>query len=124
MKILAPLRHSDEVAELAAAGAHEFYCGLTPPGWEERFGATWVHRRSPKSSVPNLADLRRIVALAQGRPVYVTLNSPSYPAGGVAWLLDFGRMLLDEIGIAALIVAEWDLLLALCEEGLAPHVHV
>ena len=29
---------ADEVAPLAAAGAHEFYCGLTPPGWDAAAG--------------------------------------------------------------------------------------
>ena len=125
MKILAPLRHSDEVAPLCAAGAHEFYCGLTPPGWNEAFGPTWVHRRNPKSAgVPDIDDLRRIVALASPRPVFATLNAPSYPAGAVPRLVEFGRMLVDEVGVAALIVAEWELLLALCEQGLAARVHV
>jgi collagenase-like PrtC family protease len=64
------------------------------------------------------------MTLAQPRPVYATLNSPSYPAGAVPRLVDFGRMLLDDVGVAALIVAEWELLLALCEAGLAPRVHV
>ena len=84
MKVLAPLRNSDEVAPLCDAGAHEFYCGLTPPGWERDFGHASVHRRNPKSAgVPSLDDLRRIVALADSRPVFATLNAPSYPAGAV-----------------------------------------
>jgi putative protease len=125
VKILAPLRHSDEVLPLCAAGAHEFYCGLTPPGWDEAFGPTWVHRRNPKSAgVPGIEDLRRIVALANPRPVFATLNAPSYPAGAVPRLVEFGRILLDDVGVAALIVAEWELLLALCEEGLAARVHI
>jgi putative protease len=125
VKILAPLRHSDEVVPLAAAGAHEFYCGLTPPGWEDAFGPSWVHRRNPKAAgVPGLDDLRRIVSLADSRPVYVTLNAPSYPAGAVPRLVEFGKALLDDIGVTALIVAEWELLLALCEEGLVSRVHV
>ncbi len=125
MKILAPLRDSDEVAPLCAAGAHEFYCGLTPPGWDEAFGPTWVHRRNPRSAgVRDEEDLRRIIASAGPRPVYATLNAPSYPAGAVSRLVEFGRTLLDDVGVAALIVAEWELLLALCEEGLAPRVHI
>jgi len=125
VKILAPLRHSEEVLPLCAAGAHEFYCGLTPPGWDEAFGQTWVHRRNPKSAgVPGIEDLRRIVALANPRPVFATLNAPSYPAGAVPHLVEFGRMLLDDVGVAALIVAEWELLLALCEQGLAGRVHI
>jgi U32 family peptidase len=125
VKILAPLRHADEVLPLCAAGADEFYCGLTPPGWDQAFGPTWVHRRNPKSAgVPDVENLRRIVSLAKPRPVYATLNAPSYPAGAVPRLVEFGKMLVDDIGVAALIVAEWELLLALCEQGLAARVHV
>lgn len=124
MKVLAPLRHSDEVAPLVEAGAQEFYCGLAPPGWQQEFGSAWANRRSARSAgVADLDDLRRIVALAQGLPVYATLNSPSYPAGAVPRLVEFGRMLLD-VGVAALIVAEWELMLALVDEGLAPRLHV
>lgn len=125
VKILAPLRDSSEVLPLIEAGADEFYCGLTPSGWSSAFGATWVHRRNPGSTdVPDLEDLRRIVALAGSRPVYATLNALSYPAGAVSRLVDFGRRLVDDVGVAALIVAEWELLLALCDAGLAPRVHI
>jgi len=64
------------------------------------------------------------VALAEGRPVFVTLNAPSYPAGAVPRLVEFARMLVADIGVAALIVADFDLLLALCEHGLAPRLHI
>lgn len=125
MKILAPLRSSGEVPRLVAEGADEFYCGLTPPGWAESFGQAWVHRRNPGSAgVPDLEDMRRIVDLARPRPVYATLNAPSYPAGAVPRLLEFGKLLLEDVGVAALIVAEWELLLALCEQGLGPRLHV
>jgi putative protease len=74
--------------------------------------------------VPDLDDLRRIVSLARPWPVYATLNAPSYPPGAVPRLVEFVRTLIDDIGVAALIVAESELLLALCEEGLASRVHV
>jgi putative protease len=125
MKILAPIRSSSEVESLAAAGADEFYCGLTPPGWHESQGQSWAHRRNPRAAgVPGVEDLRRIVALAAQRPVYVTLNAPSYRASAIPLLVDFARRLLDELGVRALIVAEWELLLALAEAGLARSVHV
>lgn len=125
MKILAPLSNSGEVAALCDAGAHEFYCGTTPPGWEKAFGTAAVHRRSAKAAgVPDLDDLGRIVSIAGERPVFATLNAPAYPAGAVPFLVEFGRLLLRDFGVAALIVAEWELLLALCDEGLAPRVHV
>ncbi|CAG0958710.1 hypothetical protein BURK1_00596 [Burkholderiales bacterium] len=125
MNILAPLARSDEVAPLCDAGAHEFYFGLNPPGWEEAFGQASVHRRSVRSAgVPGLDDLRRIVRRAGGRPVFATLNAPSYPAGAVPRLVEFGRTLVEDEGVAALIVAELELLLALADAGLAPRVHV
>ena len=125
MRVLAPLRHSEEVLPLCDAGAQEFYCGLAPPDWERDFGTASVHRRNPRSAgVPDLDDLRRIVALAGPRPVFATLNAPSYPAGAVPRLVAFGRQLLDDVGVAALIVAESELLLALCEQGLAPRLHL
>lgn len=125
MKILAPLKAADEVVPLCEAGAGEFYCGVAPPGWEEAFGSASVHRRSARAAgVPGLHDLDRIVAHAQGRPVFATLNAPSYPAGAVPRLVEFGRALVEHHGVAALIVAEMELMLALCEAGLAARVHV
>lgn len=125
MRILAPLRSSAEVEPLAAAGAEEFYCGLTPPGWAATQGRAWANRRNPRSAgVPDVADLERIVALAAPRPVYVTLNAPSYHASAIPLLVDFGRRLLEELGARGLIVAETELLLALAEAGLARSVHV
>ena len=125
MKILAPVRRMDEVEALCDAGAHELYCGVDPPGWEQAFGSTWVHRRNPRSAgVADLDELRRIVSGAHPRPVFATLNAPSYPAGAVELLLRFGRVLVEDVGVDALIVGDWELLLALVEEGLASRVHV
>ena len=124
MKILAPLRSSAEVGPLLEAGADEFFCGLTPPGWESRFGPAWPNRRSPQAAgVPDGSDFARIIALADGRPVYVTLNAPQYPPGAVGLLADFGSQLLDK-GASGLIVADMDLLLALVEAGFGPRIHV
>lgn len=124
MKILAPLKDSAEVAPLIAAGADEFFCGLTPPNWGERFGQTWANRRAPLSAgVQDLVDFTRIIIAAEGRPVYVALNAPWYPPGGVELLAEFGRRLLD-MGAAALIVADMDLLLTLTEAGYGAQIHV
>lgn len=124
MKILAPLRHSDEVAPLLEAGADEFFCGVTPPDWESRFGQAWANRRAPQSAgVPDVADFERIADRAENRPVYVALNAPCYPPGAVDLLAAFGEALLEK-GAAGLIVADMDLLLALVEAGLGPHLHL
>ena len=125
MKITAPLRHSEEVETLVKAGANEFFCGITPPDWEKRFGQTWVSRRAPRlSGGPDVDDLARIVALAGQVPVYVTLNAPFYPAGAVEALVDFAGVLINEAGVSGLIVADLDLMLALAEAGYAAKIHV
>jgi U32 family peptidase len=124
MKILAPVRHSLEVAPLIAAGADEFYCGLTPPGWELAYGTAWTNRRAPQSAgVPDLADFERILSLADGRPVHVALNAPFYPSGGAAMLAEFGRQLLG-MGASGLIVADLELLLTLVDAGQAAKIHI
>lgn len=56
--------------------------------------------------------------------MFATLNSPSYPAGAVPRLVEFGHRLLADAGVSALIVAEWELMLALVDAGLAPRLHV
>jgi collagenase-like PrtC family protease len=124
LKILAPLRNSEEVEALLAAGADEFFCGMTPPGWGSRFGLAWANRRAPQAAgVPDMADFERIIALADGHPVFVALNAPYYPPGAVAMLAEFGALLLEK-GACGLIVADMDLLLMLVEAGHAPRIHI
>ena len=110
---------------MKAAGADEFYCGLVPPGWQEKFGTAWVNRRDPKSAgVANELALREIISAAGSAPVHVTLNSPHYPPGAVQMLAEYGSRLLQDLGVCALIVADMDLLLALIERGHAAHLHL
>lgn len=124
MKILAPLRNSQEVAPLIKAGADEFFCGVAPADWEGRFGGAWTSRRAPGSAgVPDLEDFVRIVGEASGRPVHVALNAPSYPPGGVEMLAEFAARLV-ELGASGVIVADLDLLLTLAEAGLGARLHL
>jgi putative protease len=125
VKILSPLRSINEVGPLKAAGADEFYCGLTPPGWKQTFGTAWPNRRHPDSAgVLNEQALREIIAAAGSTPVHVALNSPHYPPGAVEMLTEFGKRLLQEFEISALIVADMDLLLALLEAGHGAQLHL
>lgn len=123
MKILAPIKGS-EVRPLIEAGADEFFCGLTPPEWQERFCHAWANRRAPLSaSVPDLADFRKAVEATDGKSVHVALNAPYYPPGGVDMLANFGERLV-EAGADGLIVADLDLILTLAERGFASRIHV
>jgi putative protease len=125
MKILSPLRCASEVGPLLSAGADEFYCGLAPPGWKQKFGTAWINRRHPDSAgVPDEAALLEIIAAAGSLPVHVALNSPHYPPGAVKMLAEFGARLLQDFGVSALIVADMDLLLALIDAGHAADLHL
>jgi putative protease len=125
MKILAPLRNVSEVGPLQDAGADEFYCGLAPPDWQQRFGSAWSNRRDPGAAgVLNEQALAEIIIAAGSTPVHVALNSPHYPPGAVKVLVEFGSRLLQEMEISALIVADMDLLLALIEVGHAEKLHL
>jgi len=124
VKILAPLKNSAEVMPLLQAGADEFYCGLTPPDWQQHCGQSWANRRGAVSAgIRDLADFQLAVAAAAEHPVYVALNAPWYPPGGVELLAEFGAQLLAT-GAAALIVADMDLLLTLTAAGYAEKLHV
>ena len=119
------MRDSSEVGPLLDAGADEFYCGLAPARWQEKFGPAWPNRRHPQSAgVPNEQVLEEMVAAAGTAPVHVALNSPHYPAGAVEMLAEFGGHLLQDIGISALIVADMGLLMALVEAGHAGQLHL
>jgi putative protease len=125
MKILSPLRDAAEVGPLRDAGADEFYCGLAPPQWKQKFGATWSNRRHPESAgVASEQALQDMVAAAGPIPVHVALNSPHYPPGAVEMLADFGSHLLRDAGVSALIVADIDLLMALTQAGHAAQLHL
>jgi putative protease len=128
MKILAPIREHDELEMLLAAGADEFYCGVTPREWLERYsGAIWMNRRSPKGSgLDDLGTLRRLAddVHAAGKEIFVTLNAPYYTAEQIPLVLGLARRLGDECGVNALIVSDVNLLMRLSDERLACKLHV
>lgn len=119
MEILAPISHPDEVDALVAAGAGEFYCGLFPEEWYQRWGrACPPNRRGPgPANLARVEDVRAVCdrAGAAGRPVYVALNAPYHTDDQVDFQVDLARRLGDEAGVAAVIVADPGLLLALGE---------
>jgi U32 family peptidase len=125
MKILAPIRAFDELEMLLASGAEELYCGFVPPEWSERYnGPVWLNRRSPKGSgVEAWAELRRLVDAAP-IPVFITLNAPYYSAEQLPMVIDLATRLSEEIGVAALIVTDINLLAKLSTLHLRAALHV
>lgn len=128
MKILAPISSCEEVEMLAESGAEEFYCGVVPTEWTERYsGAVWLNRRSPKGgSLDSTSNLKRLVDLAhrRGIPVFVTLNAPYYTADQLKWVLELARRLHGEAGVDAFIVTDINLLMRLSRMQLGADLHV
>jgi len=128
MKVLAPIGSFEEFEMLAESGAEEFYCGVVPREWMDRYsGAVWLNRRSPKGgSLDTLADLKRLVADAHGLglPIFVTLNAPYYTGEQIAWVTEFARCLDSEVGIDALIISDINLLMRMAKANLNADLHV
>ena len=128
MKVLAPIGSFDELEMLAESGAEEFYCGVVPREWTNRYtGAIWLNRRSPKGgSLETFADLKRLVDGAHnyGIPVFVTLNAPYYTREQLAWVTELARRLDGEAGVDALIVTDINLLMQLSRADLNADLHV
>ena len=119
--VLAPVRADDEVAALVAAGATRLYCGVSPRAWTQRYSrAVWLSRRGPEAAVPDLAALGRLVAEAArcGVAVDLALNAPSLTDEQLDSVVDLARGAIQTLGVAAVIVADPSLMLALGEQGL------
>src|SRR3989442_15663733 len=103
MKVLAPISTYNELEMLAASGAEEFYCGIVPREWLDRYTrAVWLNRRSPKGgSLESLSELKQLVEGSHGFgiPVFLTLNAPYYTAEQLSWVTELARRLDGDVGI-------------------------
>jgi putative protease len=117
MKILAPIAAASEAEPLVAAGADEFYAGLFPRGWYERWGrGAWPNRRGPGPA--NLETIEELEALAAAveaagptasgaRPeLYVTLNQQYYTDDQADFLVDVAIESAERANVDAFIVTD------------------
>ncbi|QYY41271.1 peptidase U32 family protein [Aneurinibacillus thermoaerophilus] len=127
MKILAPLGSAQEVEMLAENGAEEFYCGITPLEWMEKYSAgVWINRRNPFAGVLSFQELRRIVEVSHryGIPVYITLNAPYYVEEQYPMLLDLVTHCAESIGVDAFIVSDIGFMMAIKHHVPRANLHV
>lgn len=127
MKILAPLGTAKEVEMLAENGAEEFYCGITPMEWMEKYSAgVWVNRRNPFAGVMSFKELQKIVdqSHSYGIPVYITLNAPYYVQEQYPMLLDLIRYCTEVVGVDAFIVGDIGLMIAMKQQIPSATIHV
>ncbi len=115
MKVLAPISSVDEVEMLAANGAEEFYCGVLPREWIQKFSAgVWMNRRNPQASLPSYEEFAQLIesAHAHGAPVFIALNAPYYTAEQLPSILEM-VLETDQLGADAYIVSDIGLMLAI-----------
>lgn len=124
MKIVAPISSPDEVAPLAEAGADEFYCGIVPREWTDRFNNSGVNRRI-FGNLSSFEQLSSVIEQAhqRRRSVSLVLNAPHYSEEHMLALLELSTR-FAELGGDALIVGDVGLLALLAEEGPRIRLHV
>ena len=127
MRIVSPLNTAAEVDALVDAGANEFYAGLLPAAWKERFShCSPINRREwPQSNFATAEELGKAIERAheRGAPVNLTMNAHYYTQGQYPVVLNELERALD-LGIDALIVGDIGLMLTLREQGLPARLHV
>lgn len=123
MKLVAPFSKLDEVLPLADAGVDEFYCGIVPRDWTDRFRSSGVNRRV-FGNFTEYDELARAVELAagRGRRVSLVLNAQHYTGEMMEALVDLAGRFAAMGGHAA-IVGDIGLLALLAESGVRLRLH-
>ncbi|KAB7708245.1 U32 family peptidase [Bacillus aerolatus] len=127
MNILAPLGAKEEVEMLAESGAEEFYCGITPMEWMEKYSpGVWINRRNPYAGFPSFKDLKEAVRQAENYeiPIFLTLNAPYYMEKQYPMLIDLIKRCTEEVGIKAFIVSDPGLMVAMKNKVPEAAIHV
>jgi collagenase-like PrtC family protease len=124
MKIVAPVSAAAEVGPLCDAGADEFYCGLVPRSWIERFGTAGANRRI-FGNLASETELGEVVGLAHARRrrVSLVMNAPHYSEAQGEALLELAGA-FAALGGDALIVGDIGVLALLAGQGPKLRLHV
>jgi len=128
MQILCPINSPEEVAPLVDAGADEFYCGLFPDGWYERWGrGSWPNRRAPgPANLNSVDDLARLADVVHGArkdegtggapPLFVAFNQQFYPDDQAEFLVELANEIQSRGAVDAFIVTDPGLMALLRDE--------
>src|SRR3989338_1589879 len=125
IKILSPIDAPGEAEKLIEAGADEFYCGLIPEEWNEKYFPASIDRRPKGSHLKSFEELREVVNIAHERnvPVYLTLNEHYYTEKQYPLITEFIRKVVAS-GADALIVADLALLLFMRKNDFGIKIHI
>jgi len=126
MKILSPLDNIEEVEQLSAAGADEFYCGLLEEAWYEKYPVISINRRpAGKGHFRRFADLKTAASLSHGlgRQLFFTVNEHYYTQEQMPLVMKYIDAALDA-GVDALIVTDYGLMAYLKEKNYRVPIHM
>jgi putative protease len=102
---------------LAAAGADEFYCGVVPEDWVERFGTSGVSRRI-FANLSSYAELERVVVRAKElhTSLSLALNAQHYDEDQLSALLSLAER-FARMGGEGVIVGDVSFLSTIADAG-------
>jgi len=133
IKLLSPLSNRDEVEDLIAAGADEFYCGVLLDDWRKGYTVSAsLNRRQEDNSIlgtsphfKSFEELKDGITQAHSHAVSVmlTLNEHYYSHDQYAHVLPYVEKAL-EAGVDALIVGDIGLMATLKESNITLPMHI
>ncbi|MDK2820043.1 MAG: family peptidase [Clostridia bacterium] len=126
MKILAPINSIHEAEPLIASGADEFYCGLHPKAWENKYGKkVWLNRRWSSASINSFEELKNLVKVSHRNnvKVFLTLNLPFYLPEQYPEILSLVKEVTENCGIDALIVSDPGIIMTIKETFPKVEIH-
>jgi putative protease len=121
VRILAPISRTNEVEILSRCGADEFYTGIMPRDWIEKFSPlVWTNRRGPfTANFSQTSDLKEAVRIAHdlGKEVFIAFNAPYYTSTQLEIILPLAHDLIDEVEPDGLIISDVGLIRGIQETG-------
>lgn len=119
MRILSPIASAEEAAPLIEGGADEFYCGIFPEQWYQRWGrGAWPNRRGPgPANLERLDQLKELASAVHGDPegarpggrrgeLYAAFNQQYYPDEQADFLVDIAETIWEAGAIDAFIITD------------------
>lgn len=110
MNLLLPVNAPDDITRMLRYGSNmEFYAGFSLPSWQETFGPYEdLNRMSSFRSQANMdgfKNVSQLIAAAQGREVFITLNAGIYSAPQIDFLKEV-LVQLHEMQVTGVILGD------------------
>jgi len=125
IKILSPIDAPSEADKLINAGADEFYCGLFPEEWKNKYFPASFDRRPSGSHLKSFEELKELINISHEKsvPVYLTLNEHYYTEKQYPLITEFIEKAIS-INVDALIIADIAILLFLRKKNYKVKIHI